>query len=285
MSMYDRICSNLSPCHPAQVALQQYADRLDLFPLQQCKVATNRYLLVTDTQESADAARQLHMGSVVLEDEVCMQALLPHLSWVDSPIPACCSLFLFDMGNVVVKNIAMLDKIAKRWNLDGEEFLEDYQHYEFPLMEGFVSSAAYWAHVNEVFGIEVEGDPFYDAFQPVFNDEMVALIGALRKAGKRVVCASNTIDPHWRILEDMGALALFDKVYASHLMHTTKPSRYFFEQILRDEGCSIEQAYFVDDHEPNISRARSLGLAGLLYADAGDVTASMRLSTAFGCVL
>lgn len=283
--MYDRLCTDLSSGHPAQEVLQQFTDRLDAFPLQRLDCPMNRCLLVTDRADSVEEAQRLGMGSMLAHGRFGLDSLLPHLSWVDSPIPDPCSLFLFDMGNVVVKNITMLGKIAKRWNLDREEFFTDYLHYEFPLMDGTFSSAQYWAHVKEVFGTEVEGDPFYDAFEPVFNDEIISLIAKLRAAGKRVVCASNTIDPHWRILDAMGALSLFDEVYASHLMRTTKPSRHFFMQILQSEGCPIEQAYFIDDHEPNIERARSFGLASLLYADKGGREASERLSSAFSFVL
>lgn len=56
-------------------------------------------------------------------------------------------------------------------------------------------------------------------------------------------------------------------------------------QILQSEGCPIEQAYFIDDHEPNIERARSFGLASLLYADKVGREASERLSSAFSFVL
>lgn len=265
--------------------LGRYSARLDRFPLQRYEAATNRYLLVTDRQESLAQAQHLQMGSILVDDQFNEQSLLPYLSWVDSPIPASCSLFLFDMGNVVVKNITMLGKIARRWNLDREEFFTDYLHYEFPLMEGFISSRQYWDHIEEVFGVKVEGDPFSDAFEPVFNEEIVSLIASLRKEGKRVVCASNTIDPHWKILDRMGALSLFDKVYASHEMHTTKPSKFFFLHILQREGVRIEDAYFVDDHEPNIIRARSLGLASLLYADKGGREAGERLASTFAASL
>ena len=283
--MYDRLCTDLDAAHPAQAVLGLYADRLDRFPLEHCGTSLDRYLLVTDKQAAIEEAERLQMGSILVDAHFNEQSLLPDLSWVDSPIPASCSLFLFDMGNVVVKNIAMLGKIARRYDLDREEFFSDYLHYEFPLMEGFLSSAEYWQHIQEVFGVKVEGDPFYDAFEPVFNDEIVNLINNLRKAGKRVVCASNTIDPHWRILDAMGALSLFDKVYASHLMHTTKPSKYFFQQVLLSEGCRVEEAYFIDDHEPNIQRARSFGLASLLYADKGGREAGARLSSTFASLL
>ena len=196
-------------------------------------------------------------------------------------IPSDCQLFLFDMGNVVVKNISMLEKIAKRFNLDRDEFFQDYHHYDFPLMEGQVSSEQYWQHIHHVFGVRVQGNPFYDAFEPVFNDEVVSLIRRLRERGKRVVCASNTFESHWEKLRQMGALALFDSVYASHLLHLSKPSKYFFQAILQTEQVQVQQAYFVDDYEINVKSARSMGLAGLLYASGESKSESEVLDAAF----
>ncbi len=187
------------------------------------------------------------------------------------PIPLDCKLFLFDMGNVVVKNITMLDEIAEQYHLDKEEFFQDYRHYDFPLMEGEVSSDQYWQHIQHVFGVSVEGNPFYDAFHPVFNEEIVNLIKKLRTKGYRVVCASNTFASHWQKLETMGALALFDAVYASHILRISKPSKQFFKAILDAEKVSANHAYFVDDFKENVERARALGLASLCYASSCEL--------------
>jgi putative hydrolase of the HAD superfamily len=262
-----------------------YADRILAFPLQQSHIPYSRCLLVSEIEESKAVAKELGMGILHWEGELSQACLLPHLAWVDPVVSPEHTLFLFDMGNVVVKNITMLGKIARAWKLDRNEFFTDYLHYEFPLMEGELSSEQYWEHVHKVFGVKVEGDPFYDWFDPVFNEEIVALIKALRKAGKRVVCASNTIDPHWRILSDMGALSLFDTVYASHEMHLSKPSRAFFNDILTKEGVEAKSAYFIDDNEENITSARSMGIHSLLYADRSGRSAGQRISDAFSLVL
>lgn len=181
------------------------------------------------------------------------------------PIPEDCQLFLFDMGNVVVKNISMLDAIANQYNLDRAEFVLDYQHYNFPLMEGSITEVQYWQHIHHSFGVKVEGNPFFDAFEPIFNDKVVTLISALRERGHRVVCASNTIDSHWVKLRAMGALAIFDQVYASHVLRLSKPSKHFFKAILDAEQTQPQRAYFIDDYEENVQSARELGVACLRY--------------------
>lgn len=52
------------------------------------------------------------------------------------------------------------------------------------------------------FGISVPIDPFYDFFTAKPNDIMIDIIEALKKAGKHVVCATNTIHPHYQKLLD-----------------------------------------------------------------------------------
>ncbi|NLK05876.1 MAG: HAD-IA family hydrolase [Spirochaetales bacterium] len=279
--MYDYLVSDLTNSS----VLTMFADRLLEFPLQRPHIPHARCLLVSEKEESKAVAQELGMGVLAWEGELSEADLLPHLAWVDPVAQATHQLYLFDMGNVVVKNITMLGKIARAWKLDRNEFFTDYLHYEFPLMEGEFSSSQYWEHVYKVFGVKVEGDPFYDCFSPVFNEEIVSLVKALRKGGKRVVCASNTIDPHWRILSDMGALSLFDAVYASHEMHLTKPSKAFFLSILSQEAAEPDSAYFIDDNEENITRARAMGISSLLYADRSGRNAGKRISEAFASVL
>lgn len=279
--MYDYLVSDLSKAS----VLNTFADRLLEFPLQRPHIPHLRCLLVSENEESKAVAQELGMGILAWEGELSESDLLPYLAWVDPVVTTSHQLFLFDMGNVVVKNITMLGKIARAWKLDRNEFFTDYLHYEFPLMEGELSSSQYWDHVYKAFGVKVEADPFYDCFNPVFNEEIVALVKALRKNGKRVVCASNTIDPHWRILSDMGALSMFDALYASHEMHLTKPSKAFFQSILAQEGVKADSAYFIDDNEENITRARSMGISSLLYADTSGRNAEKRISDAFASIL
>ncbi len=232
--------------------------------------------------KAENRAEAVRLGMQVVDDA---KTLSSGLSSLDEPVDENCSLFLFDMGNVVVKNIAMLDAIAMQYGLDRAAFRADYVHYEFPLMEGTITEEQYWDHIHHLFGLRVEGNPFARNFHPVFNDEVVTLIRVLRSQGKRVVCASNTFDSHWQLLGGMGALSLFDAVYASHELGLSKPDVRFYQAILKQENKEAQQAYFVDDYEMNIEQARSISLASLLYADTPHRTASQALHKAFAKLL
>jgi len=192
------------------------------------------------------------------------------------------SLYIFDMGNVVIKNIHVIEKIAAHYALPHDELAEDYGKYNFPLMDGTVSSDVYWRHVELLFGTKIQGDPLVDFFKPVWNPPMVALINHLKAQGKRVVCGSNTYAPHWDYMRGQGFLAPFDRCYASHEMGITKPTRQFFEYILKSEGKSVSDTFFIDDYEENVVAARKLGIATFHYVDDPRLSGEEKIKRLFG---
>lgn len=285
--MYDRICTDIHSSDSLFAQLLGMCPDLEMFP-PLGELPYSRYLLVSKNQGSIEKGRQMGIASASPNPELkadllmkSIEDLRPHLSFINDATEGC-ELFIFDMGNVVVKNIHMLGKISRRLGLDKEEFRADYRNYDFAMMDGTLPIEEYWVHVRAKFGIQVDGNPFATEFTPHFNDEIVSLIKTLRAQGKRVVCASNTFAPHWDILERMGALALFDKAYASHEMGVSKPSRQFFEHILAKEKAEAGKTYFVDDYEENIVQASSLGMKCLLYSDGTRQSASEKLNEAFG---
>lgn len=285
--MFDYLYTDLAPSHPSYALLQSISPQVADVSLISDEILYSRALMVSDDQESLDRAKRRGMGTAGIGEHLksdlsftSKESLRPHLSFINDSIEGC-ELFIFDMGNVVVKNINMLGKIRRKWNLPKEEFYADYRHYDFPLMEGTLSTLAYWEHIEHVFNVRVEGNPFAQEFTPVFNDEIVDLLKKLASEKKRVVCGSNTFAPHWDILERMGALALFDKAYASHELGVSKPSAAFFEKILEKEKVPASAVYFVDDYEENITTASSMGIKCLLYNDGVGKSASSKLTQAF----
>ena len=240
-----------------------------------------RYLFISRSETARNEARSKGMGVLEWEGPLEAKQIEVLLASCDPVLSAKHSLFMFDMGNVVVNNISMLGKISRLLGIEKQALIADYLHYDFPLMEGVVSEEQYWQHITHVFGIPVPGNPFADVFKPVFNDPVVSLIQSLRSEGHRVVCASNTILSHWKILAGMGALDLFDNTYASHEMGLSKPSLQFYTTILSSEDVSAEQVFFIDDRKDNIHTSRSLGIASLLYADLPSGTKDERLSRVF----
>ena len=174
-------------------------------------------------------------------------------------------LYIFDMGNVVIKDIATIAAIAEHYGFDYEQLLVDYHHYDFPLMDGTIPSSLYWQHVAHQFGITVTGDPLAEFFHPNWNEPVVEILEQLRRAGKRVVCGSNTYAPHWELLKQRGFLTVFDAAYASHELGFSKPSAQFFRAILDTEQVPVQRALFIDDYEENIIAAKAVGFDTIHY--------------------
>ena len=188
-------------------------------------------------------------------------------------------LYVFDMGNVVIKGIDVLEKTIKLLGVDAGEFLSDYRHYNFPLMDGTITCDRYYRHLEHVFNVKVEGKPFSDFFNPYFNLPMVQVIDELRNRGNRIVCASNTFKPHWDIIHSIGFDKVFDKCYLSHEIGLTKPSRAFFEYILKQEGVEPSDVFFTDDYSENTEAAQKIGIKTFLYGSSFD---DSKLNEVFG---
>lgn len=190
-------------------------------------------------------------------------------------------LYAFDMGNVAIKGIEFLEKTISLLGVCAPEFLLDYAHYNHVLMEGLLSDEDYYRHVEHAFGIKVPGRPLSDFFNPRFNQPVVKVISALRSDGHRIICASNTFEPHWSIIQKRGLDVLFDKCYLSHEMGVTKPSAAFFRHIMKSENVQPEEMMFIDDMKENIDAAKQLGIKTLWYhAGYDDSTLMMNLRKA-----
>lgn len=176
-------------------------------------------------------------------------------------------LLIFDMGGVIIRDFGVVDKMASLLGIPLEDLKSEYRHYDFPLMDGVVSEESFLGHLEQVFHIEISGNPLKTLFTPVLNMPVVNLIGKLRSTHPelRIVCGSNTIDSHWSTLQFLHWTSLFDSCYASHLMGVSKPLPEFFIRILDSEHVKPEEAVFVDDYEENLIGASHVGITAIQY--------------------
>ena len=175
-------------------------------------------------------------------------------------------LFIFDWGNVIVENIYCNEAIAEELGIPFDVFSEDYDWYSMPLLDGVLSTRAYWEHVSRRFNLPpIKEELFQKHFHPQIIDVTASLVKALRAKGKRVVGGTNTYGPHFATLHEMGVHKLFDKVYASHDIGLSKPTDEFFKHILDAEGCRGEDAFFIDDVIEYHRGAKNMGISTLHF--------------------
>lgn len=173
--------------------------------------------------------------------------------------------FIFDMGNVLSLNVDVLPPIAERLGLTAEEIVgfagDDFDE----LLTGSITADEMWDRFNAHFGTDVREDLLITLFHPVIDQRVERLILDLKAGGHRVVCGTNSFEKHYLYHLERGEYAVFDRVYASHIMKVAKPAAAFFRRILAEEGWQAADTYFVDDRAANVAAARNLGMHAHLY--------------------
>ena len=182
------------------------------------------------------------------------------------------SLYIFDMGEVLLLGVKTLKRISEEYGLDYKDFRADYACYDMPLMDGFMNSDDYYRHLELRYNIKISGDPFQKYFDPKLNYPILNLIDMLRDRGDRAVVGSNTFKPHWDYMK-VAYPELpkhFDALYASHEIHMAKPFTAFWRIILDCEGFDAKDAYFIDDKKENCDAARSIGIKSFEYSQNNE---------------
>lgn len=176
-------------------------------------------------------------------------------------------LYIFDEGGVLIRNHMVLGDVAKALGME-KDALWPLLHPEMLLVSnGEIGSEEFWRRFEARTGIKAEKNWWAECFRPTRDEPTFALVRELAKSA-RTVCGTNTIDCHHAINETLGMYGPFHRVYASHVMHLSKPDPLFWKGILESEGVEPERTFFTDDSPRNVEAARELGIQSFLYTDA-----------------
>lgn len=177
------------------------------------------------------------------------------------------TLYIFDMGGVVARNNDVFPDVLSYLDLTREEFLTFAGENLEKLFNGKVSPDEFWAQFSRRYGREVKEELFGKFFHPSIDREVIALIRQV-KARARVVCGTNTFDPHYDYHLSRGQYVIFDAVFASNKIGLSKPDPEFYRYILKNEGVNPENTFFVDDAEENVLSAERMGINATLFRDS-----------------
>jgi len=177
------------------------------------------------------------------------------------------ALYIFDMGGVVAYNTDVFPSVINHLNITAEQFYGFAGSSLKMLMDGEISADDFWMRFSSRIGKKVSEDLFAKFFNPRLDLNVTAILKQL-KDNARVVCGTNTFDPHYDYLTLGGYYDLFDAVYASNKMGVSKPHRDFYRYILMSEGVKPEDAVFIDDTEENVISADKLGIYSIWFKDS-----------------
>ncbi len=177
-------------------------------------------------------------------------------------------LYIFDMGGVLCRDFDIRPEAARRLGIDGAELNRAMDPDIQPFMRGEMDDTAFWRRFSLRAGVFPAENYWATLFKPRLDAPTEHIVRELRARGARVVCGTNTIATHYAIHDALGQYAMFDRVYASHLMGVAKPEAAFFEAILSAERVPPNRAFFVDDYVENVEAACSLGILSRRYQSA-----------------
>jgi putative hydrolase of the HAD superfamily len=148
-----------------------------------------------------------------------------------------------------------------------------------PVIAGRASQADWLLGIAETLADRVGGlDPArslmveYDAYRGAIVPEVLAFVRAARRAGVRVVLATNATDALDLDLDTFGVHDDFDAVANSSVIGAYKPQKEFFLAACDLIDTPPAQCLLVDDTDRNVRGARAAGLSALRFSGPADLS-------------
>jgi putative hydrolase of the HAD superfamily len=180
---------------------------------------------------------------------------------------------LFDYGGVLAEEGFRegLKDIARSEGLAPEEFFETARAvvYDSGYVTGHADEHAYWTQVRKLTGVDRSDEYLRSRILDRFalRPWMLDVVRELRRNGLRVGILSD--QTQW--LDELDRrddfFKEFNVVFNSYHLGKGKKDPEIFSQVAEVLGARPQEILFVDDHEGNVSRAKSRGLIGIHYRD------------------
>ncbi|MFI3257253.1 MAG: HAD-IA family hydrolase [Spirochaetales bacterium] len=186
-------------------------------------------------------------------------------------------LCIFDMGGVLIRNFQvkpMVEKFLTEQGIPQEKIHETWKKLISLHGCGHIDEIEMWKRFSSETGtppIDCSESILGRFFKPTLDIPTVEILQKLKDCKMRLVCGTNVLDSHYRIHNELKQYDIFDKVYASHLMHVQKPAKEFYTEICENENVLPQEVFFTDDFQENIDAARNVGIEAFLYTGAEDL--------------
>lgn len=153
--------------------------------------------------------------------------------------------------------------------------------------KGRLTPEVYWSAVLQALGlppnpsnIERLRDIQRRTWWAQLDRAVLAVAHRLHRLGYRLATLSNSAPEH-----DANGLArtqLFAVMHFSHLTGRRKPDAAAYLGVLHELGVEPAETVFIDDKPRNVAAAQALGIAAVLFRDAGQLEAALDERGLFG---
>ncbi len=192
---------------------------------------------------------------------------------------------IFDVGGVLISNqmAHVWRDVLETLQLEEPVFRTAWRDMGPALGSGQIEEADFWRRFLErtgAAGTLPEESLFVREYGRRWSvhHEVLDLVTRLKQLGLQTAVLSNTITAHVTHNQERGLYAPFDVLVFSNEVGLSKPDPAIYRQTLEQLGLADrpEAAFFVDDLEENVTAARALGMRGILFTDAVQLTADVR---------
>jgi glucose-1-phosphatase len=188
---------------------------------------------------------------------------------------------IFDLGNVLYDIDFKI--MYKRFhelgipNFENHFTLNQSDPLFFDLEKGFIDEVTFCNRFNQLYNLSLDKDQIIEAWNSLligFREKSLDWLKS-NQSNFSLFLYSNTNQPHQdyflaQYTREIGGdfNTLFKKPYYSHEMGMRKPDPASFQYILDQEGLKAAETLFIDDNEPNVAAAASVGFQ-VLYLQPG----------------
>jgi HAD superfamily hydrolase (TIGR01509 family) len=106
---------------------------------------------------------------------------------------------------------------------------------------------------------------------------MIELVSMLSER-VRVAAFTNTIDMHWKMLQNRDRFSfptIVEQTIASHLIGAAKPTKAAYQEITRRLEIDPAEVLFIDDLRINVSAATEYGMRGVVFTSYRDLVETL----------
>ncbi|MEO6761419.1 MAG: HAD family phosphatase [Candidatus Saccharimonadales bacterium] len=188
---------------------------------------------------------------------------------------------IFDVGGVLVDvGTCGSDELERQLNLTPEQTREIWADQIVRMGAGELDEPAFWAELKSKYGIR-QVEPGEDLIGRSFagvlkqNRRVINIAKQISLAGLDIAILSDTIEPHAKVLREVGVYAPFRKVFLSYELGIRKPDPRFYKRVLSKLQVSPEEAVFIDDNPENVVAAENLGIHGIIFKTTNQFVAEL----------
>ena len=176
----------------------------------------------------------------------------------------------FDIGGGVKKNPAEIRQaaVARRLNIDEEEFVNFWKKYRYGLASGLMKEEEFCRLTEEKFkvsgALRIQREEHENSAKTGINTELLELIEKLKNK-YTIGLISNASNIQKEYNEKVGLYKPFDPCILSCDVGFVKPDEEIYELALGKVGLSPEECLVIDDRKSCLIVSELLGFKAILF--------------------